>query len=341
MTRVLFDYDSIKYAVGYACEERHIVCSHVNNGGQLRFANRTEFYGANRKGGWLAEFNAERDSPHSIEEYTIEDVQTLKQFTSVKAILDAKVKGIVKHLQGKEYYGYIGRGRVFRHDIATIMEYKGNRNNLKPLAINMIEELLFEHHNAKLATDNLEADDWLSIDSFTAFKEWNKTKSQKDRLIVVANDKDALQTEGHLFNPDKMVLPMTIKGFGNLEWKEDMSKPTLTGKGRMWLYSQLVGGDQIDNWKPSFLSGKRWGDVATYKVLAGCKNDKEALQAIVDTYKAWYPNPVEYISWDGKPMVKDWLEIADENWQMGYMKRWVGDDTMFSKVIEKLGVKYE
>ena len=341
MTRVLFDYDSIKYAVGYACEERHIICSNVNNGGQLRFANRTEFYGANRKGGWLAEFNAERDSPHSIDEYTIEDVQTLKQFTSVKAILDAKVKGIVKHLQGKEYYGYIGRGEVFRHKVATIMQYKGNRNNLKPLAINMIEELLFEHHNAKLATDNLESDDWLSIDSFTAFKEWNKTKSQKDRLIVVANDKDALQTEGHLFNPDKMVLPMTIKGFGNLEWKEDMSKPTLTGKGRMWLYSQLVGGDQIDNWKPSFLSGKRWGDVATYKVLAGCKTDKEALQAIVDTYKLWYPKPVEYISWDGKPMVKNWLEIADENWQMGYMKRWVGDDTMFSKVIDKLGVQYE
>jgi hypothetical protein len=38
-------------------------------------------------------------------------------------------------------------------------------------------------------------------------------------------------------------------------------------------------------------------------------------------------------------MVKNWLEIADENWQMGYMKRWVGDDTMFSKVIEKLGLK--
>ena len=198
MTRLCFDYDSIKYAVGFAAEERHIICTHVNNGGQLRFANRTEFYGGNKKGGWLAEFNAERDSPHSIEEYTIEDVQTLKQFTSIKAMVDTKVNGIVKHLQGKEYYGYIGRGEVFRHKVATIMQYKGNRNNLKPLAINMIEDLLFKHHNARLATDNLESDDWLSIDSFSAFKEWNKTKSLKDRLIVVANDKDALQTEGHL-----------------------------------------------------------------------------------------------------------------------------------------------
>lgn len=338
MTRLCFDYDSIKYAIGFACEERHIVCTHKNNGGQLRFANRTEFYGGNKKGGWLAEFNAERDSPHAVDEYDIQDIQTLKQDTSVKNMLDTKIKGIVKHLQGKEYYGYIGRGRVFRHDVATIMEYKGNRNNLKPLVINMIEDLLFKHHSAKLATDNLESDDWLSIDSFTAFKEWNKTKSLKDRLIVVASDKDHLQVEGHLFNPDKMILPMTIKGLGKLEWKESTSKPTLTGHGRMWLYSQLVGGDQIDNWKPSFLSGKRWGDVATYKVLAGCKTDKEALQAIVDTYKSWYPKPVEYISWDGKPMVKNWLEIADENWQMGYMKRWVGDTTMFSNIIKGMEI---
>ncbi len=338
MTRLCFDYDSIKYAIGFACEERHIVCTHKNNGGQLRFANRTEFYGGNKKGGWLAEFNAERDSPHAVDEYDIQDIQTLKQDTSVKNMLDTKIKGIVKHLQGKEYYGYIGRGRVFRHDVATIMEYKGNRNNLKPLAINMIEDLLFKHHSAKLATDNLESDDWLSIDSFTAFKEWNKTKSLKDRLIVVASDKDHLQVEGHLFNPDKMILPMTIKGLGKLEWKESTSKPTLTGHGRMWLYSQLVGGDQIDNWKPSFLSGKRWGDVATYKVLAGCKTDKEALQAIVDTYKSWYPKPVEYISWDGKPMVKNWLEIADENWQMGYMKRWIGDTTMFSNIIKGMEI---
>ena len=300
MTRLCFDYDSIKYAIGFACEERHIVCTHKNNGGQLRFANRTEFYGGNKKGGWLAEFNAERDSPHAVDEYDIQDIQTLKQDTSVKNMLDTKIKGVVKHLQARDYYGYIGRGKVFRHEIATIMQYKGNRNNLKPLAINTIEELLFEHHNAKLATDNLESDDWLSIDSFTAFKEWNKTKSLKDRLICVTPDKDHLQVEGHLFNADKMVLPMTIKGFGNLEWKEDMSK-----------------------------------------VLAGCMNDKEALQAIVDTYKSWYPKHVEYISWDGKPMVKNWLEIADENWQMGYMKRWVGDDTMFSKVIDKLGVQYD
>ena len=338
MTRLCFDYDSIKYAIGFACEERHIVCTHKNNGGQLRFANRTEFYGGNKKGGWLAEFNAERDSPHAVDEYDIQDIQTLKQDTSVKNMLDTKIKGVVKHLQARDYYGYIGRGKVFRHEIATIMQYKGNRNNLKPLAINTIEELLFEHHNAKLATDNLEADDWLSIDSFTAFKEWNKTKSLKDRLIVVANDKDHLQVEGHLFNPDKMILPMTIKGLGKLEWKESTSKPTLTGYGRMWLYSQIICGDQIDNWKPSFLSGKRWGDVATYKVLAGCKNDKEALQAIVDTYKSWYPKPVEYVSWDGKPMVKNWLEIADENWQMGYMKRWVGDTTMFSNIIKGMEI---
>ena len=46
-------------------------------------------------------------------------------------------------------------------------------------------EMLLERFNAKIATDNLEADDWLAIDSYTAWKDWVKTRHQKDRLIVV------------------------------------------------------------------------------------------------------------------------------------------------------------
>ena len=107
----------------------------------------------------------------------------------------------------------------------------------------------------------------------------------------------------------------------------------------MWLYSQIILGDQADCYKPSALTKARFGDVACYKLLAGCKSDVEALTAVVAQYKAWYPNPVTYTSWDGKEMTKDWLGIADEMWQLAYMKRWVGDDTMFSKVIEELGVE--
>lgn len=109
----------------------------------------------------------------------------------------------------------------------------------------------------------------------------------------------------------------------------------------MWLYAQIVNGDAADNYKPSALTKARFGDVACYKLLAGCKTDVEALTAVVEQYKAWYPSPVTYTSWDGKEMTKDWLGIAEEMWQLAYMKRWVGDDTMFSKVIDKLGVKYE
>ena len=70
---------------------------------------------------------------------------------------------IVKHLQAKDIYGYLGRGKVFRHDIAKIQPYKGGRSSLKPVNLQLIEEMLLERFNAKIATDNLEADDWQAI----------------------------------------------------------------------------------------------------------------------------------------------------------------------------------
>jgi hypothetical protein len=339
MTRVCFDFDCIKYTVGYASESRSVIATNKSTGNSLTLKNRSSLKEH------LEAFNINRESPLLITEFDIQDVQEAMSADVVSKILTNTVTNIVKHLHAKECYGYIGRGKVFRHDIAKIKEYKGGRLSLKPINLPLIEEMLLERFNGKIATDNLESDDWLSIDSHTAWKDWSKTKHHKDRLIVVTTDKDALQCCGsHLFNPDKMKLPFTIKNeLGEVSLREDTKAKTLTGYGRKFLYAQMLLGDNVDNYSPTALVDKdnpykRFGDVSCHTLLDGLVTDKECLEAVIERYKLWYPTPVSFKSHDGETYHYDWLNVANEMWQLARMKRWVGDDISFSDVLNKFGI---
>ena len=156
MSRLCFDFDTVKYAVGFSSENRYIIATYKITGNSLTLKNRTVLKDH------LEVFNMNRDSPLLITEFDIQDVQEPMNADVVSKILNNTITNIVKHLQAKEYYGYFGRGKVFRHDIAKIQPYKGGRSSLKPINLPLIEEMLLERFNAKIATDNLEADDWLS-----------------------------------------------------------------------------------------------------------------------------------------------------------------------------------
>lgn len=337
--RVCFDYDVVKYQVGYASENRSIQVVHRTTGDELTFANRTEFYGRNKKGGWLADVNSKRTSPFSLDEFTIQDVQVMKPFKLVEDILNAKINSVLKHLGTKDFYGWLGDGKVFRHAEATILPYKGERATLKPLALARISEMLLTNsrYKGKLAMDSLEADDHLAMDSWEAFKVWSKTKHTRDRLVVVTVDKDARGCTGHLFNPDEMKLPLTIQGFGKLYWKDNTASLILSGHGRVWLLAQMLMGDNVDNIDPTHLAGiDGYGPATVFKALQGCKDDKQALEVVVNTYKQWYPAPVAYTSFNGNMYTKDWLGVAEEMWMLLRMRRWKDDNLSFKDVLENL-----
>lgn len=340
MSKLCFDYDTIKYVVGFASEHRYILATNKITGNTLTLKNRTALKEH------LEAFNINRESPLLITEFDIQDVQEPMSADVVSKILNNTITNIVKHLHAKEYYGYIGRGKVFRHDVAKMKEYKGGRSSLKPVNLPLIEEMLLERFNAKIATDNLEADDWLSIDSYAAWREWSKTRHQKDRLIVVTEDKDALQVCGsHLFNPTKMTLPFTIKNeLGEVSLREDTKAKTITGWGRKFLYSQLLLGDSVDNYSPTALVAKdnphkRFGDVACFNLLNKLNTDEECLKAIVEQYKKWYNIPVTFTSHNGEEYTYSWLDVVNEIWQLARMKRWLGDDISFSDVLNKFGIE--
>jgi hypothetical protein len=114
----------------------------------------------------------------------------------------------------------------------------------------------------------------------------------------------------------------------------------IKGKGRAFLYYQIVFGDPVDAYKPCELAKAKFGEIGAYELLKGATNDKEALEAIVRQYKVWYPEPVTYRCWKGELHTKNWLEIMQMYADCAFMRRYEGDRLDMGKLLTKLGVEH-
>ena len=114
----------------------------------------------------------------------------------------------------------------------------------------------------------------------------------------------------------------------------------LRGYGRLWLFSQWVKGDVVDCFKPCEVAGKKFGDVGCYNLLAHCKTDKEAVQAVYNQYKAWYGvEPIKYTAWDGSEQEKTLIEFMDMYAACCHMLRFEGDVFDTKKLLDKLEIE--
>jgi len=340
MTKLLFDYDPILFAAACVSEQRSIKVVHDQSGDELEFKTRTEFYGHHKtkSGGYLAELNKGLDSPRQVQEFTITDVQTALPFIHAKSIVDSMIKGTCETLGTRNYYGYTGKGKVFRHDLATILEYKGNRKNLlTPVHLQELKEYIQHRHNCFLI-EKIEVDDAVSGDSFAAYKKWSKTKSNSDKLITVQREKDYLQCTGHLYNSDVSFEVQSHEGFGWLELNE---KGNVKGRGRMWLYHQCLSCDDSDNYAANSASALKWGEKSSYKLLKDCKTDKEAFEAVVKGYKTLYPSAKVIKGWRGDDIEIDWLYCMTENFNLAKLLRTRDEQpTVIKDVLDKLKIEY-
>lgn len=328
MADIVWDYDYIKYSIGSIAEERSIKAIHKQSGDEYTFDTRTDFYGhwKNKNSGWLAEDNAKRLTPRAADEFDIVDVQTPKPLKLATRAVDQHIEGICERIGTNDYYGYIGKGDSWRVEASTIMKYKGQReNNLRPIHLEAIEQHLIKKHGAEIIRE-VEADDQVIIDSY-----------KNKKLIVIGVDKDYYGCEINLFNPDKMVKPQTIKGFGELRIGSDK---TVRGHGRIWLYHQVMAGDSSDNYKANSASAIKWGDKSSYALLHKCSNDKQAFEALVEGYKLLYPTPTEITGWRGNKFDINWLYVMQENFTMAHMLRHENDKFVVKSVLDKLKVEY-
>jgi hypothetical protein len=347
MTRLVFDYDPILYECGFIGEERHVKVVHRESGDTHDFPNRTAFYGHHKKkaGGWLAEWNAGKseEKKRGAEEFDYFDVQVPQPISRSINTMKSIIQGLKEVCGANSYYGYSGKGDSFRLGLSTVVKYKGNRDNaLRPVHLDELKQYLIKHHACKLV-QNIEADDACSIDVYTAYRKWMKTKSDDDKLILAYVDKDYLQVDGHIYNTNKQDGIDTHHGFGYLNIVERTTasgKPVkeVKGRGRMWLYQQVLDGDSADNYFANSATTMKWGEMSAYNLLSTAKNDKEAFEALVKGYKTLYPAPKKITGWRGDEIEIDWLYMLQENFTMAFMLRKLGDKIDVKATLEKLGI---
>lgn len=339
MARIVFDYDPLIYKAGFVGEERSVKIVHRESGDDYEFPNRTAFWGHHKKkaGGWLAEFNAGRKTPRLPEEFDVTDVQTPKSMSVAINKLQSDIKAYQEVTKVDSYYGYSGKGASFREELSTVIRYKGNRENaLRPVLLDELKDYIVKHHACKIVT-GIEADDACTIDSYTAWQKWKKSKSDKDKLILVYEDKDYLQSATHLHHVDARGEIDSYDGFGKLYINE---KGDVKGRGRLWLYQQVLDGDSADNYFANSATTMKWGQMAAYNLLKDCKNDKEAFEALMKGYRTLYPSPKKIVGWRGDTIEIDAFYMLNENFQMARMLRWNDDNVVLKDVFEKLGVEY-
>lgn len=339
MTRLCFDYDPLLYMAGSIGETRSVRIVHRESGDEYEFPSRTAFWGhwKTKKAGWLAEFNKGRKTPRLPEEFDTFDVQVPEPIERCMHTIKRTIEACKEAVGAKSYYGYTGKGTVFREDVSTVVKYKGNRDNaLRPVHLDALKDYLVKSHAAKIIT-GIEADDACSIDSHEAWAKWAKSNGDEHKLVLAGVDKDYLQCNAHLLHPFELSAVDSYAGFGYLK---DTGKAGIKGRGRLWLYQQVMNGDDADNYFANSASTMKWGEKSAYNILKDARNDKEAFEALVKGYKTLYPQPKKITGWRGDEIEVDWLYMLQENMTLAFMLRKKDDKIDVKTTLDKLKVSY-
>lgn len=337
MTKLCFDFDFIIFEAVSVAEEKFITATHTPSNQVMEFDNVTQLWGHHKKkiGGWIGSQNelagsdyykstdftvvpGQRLRPFKIKGTDGEPDSFISPFDGAKKILNDKIRAIMAKTMADSYFGYTGRGEVFRHELATLLPYKGNRNDLlTPLLLGEMKQYVIDNHNCELV-EGIEADDACSIATIKGYKEWKDNDRQDDfKVIQVAIDKDAKQTEGWHFNPNKDSGPRLVEGFGKL-WLNAKGEPD--GDGRIWLYWQILHGDSTDGYKANCFSEKAYAGDGAYNDLVNCKTDKEAWAKMVEVFKWLYPEKKVVEGCKGSLKI-DWIHVLQEMTDMAFMLR--------------------
>lgn len=323
----VIDGDELAYRVAAACETRSITAVlkadvSVNH----TCATRTMFKE-------LLKDTERNPEGYSFEDFYISDQQKTEPLEFALNTIKQSIKSILNACGTSKYEIYLSGVNNFRDKLPLPVQYKSSRKaNIRPLLLSDVRDYLVKHHRAVIV-DNFEVDDKLIM----------RCNDKTCTHIAVTQDKDARGCEGiTLYNPvkDKMEY---IKGLGDLYLND---RGDVKGEGFKWLCFQWILGDATDTYKPCDLAtadGKKvkFGEKSAYKLLVGCKTSKECVQAVHDQYKLWYPEPFQYIAWDGEEVVADYLSMMQLYLDCCRMLRFEGDIVNVKDVLTKLGVKYD
>lgn len=333
MTSLVIDGDYIKYMIASAGEKRSVDVIHTPSGKKKNFDNRTSFYGhwKKKEGGWLADVNLSRmqqgKKPFEVSEFEFVDKQEAEPLEFVLSSVKNHINNITKHLNVKDYQVYIGKGDSWRVEASTIFKYKSSRAaTVKPVHLEEVEKYLITYHGAKIIR-GIECDDRCVIDC-----------TEDPSKILVGIEKDYFGCNVNYYIHGQMQEPRQISGFGKLYLND---KGEVKGHGYVWWLFQVMYGDDSDEYWANSACDTKWGEKSAYKLLADCKNEKEAWNAVITGYKKLYPEPKMFTGWRGNTFEIDWKYVLNENCVMSRMM--TREDYKFNleEELDKYGVKQQ
>lgn len=337
---LILDADSIAYKAAAANEAKSVQITHKETKEVWTFDNRTT---------WRATLTPEDNE----EDYIVEDQQDPRHITYAQTLVRDMIKGYKSKAKVQNAEIYISGDGNFRDEIPLPAahvamsgkyagksvyggRYKSNRDDtIRPVQLKALRQWMINELGA-IPVNGMEVDDMSSIRAYTGAKE-------KRKVVQVTEDKDALGCTGWLYNPAKDTEPRYISGFGELH----RDKKGVKGTGRLWFYYQTLYGDAVDGYHGVDLAkiiadkqgwSLQFGEVAAYKLLVDCKDDRQALKAVYDVYKSWYPEPVTYTAHDGKEYTKDACDIMQMYVDCAHMRRWEDDRIDCRAMLTKVGV---
>lgn len=307
------DFDMALFRAAYAAEDT--VYRFVRANGEVV----KEFSSASSSKQWLEEVSIFGVCPETSYSgsgddltrevcYTLHDVK--KAYKAFDKLIDEH-KGMTGCESNLFYVSKASGTPNFRHKIATLQPYKGNRQGRKPAALEAVRKHAYTHPDVKVPRGSIEVDDRVMA----------MARKAGERGLVVAGDKDVLQASGcwvlHLDNHESPVWsdPASVGCLYNKDGKAD-------GLGWLWLLHQCIVGDSADN----YAGVKGCGPKVSLEVLSKYSHHPieriiEPITAVATLYHDVYGDNYTYFNHQTQQEhTASWRDILIEMMHLAYMR---------------------
>lgn len=317
----IYDADILAFRASAAVDTRSVEVTHVKSNKQKVFKTRTEFKDSLKLKG--KEFNKD--------DWVFTERQSSEPLENALSIIKKMIERINEDTWCDEYIVAISGKNNFRDTLPLPSKYKGSREGLmRPTWLKECKHYLWKNHPSIVA-DGEESDDVIVYKGYEYL----------DRGYIVnlcGIDKDSFGYSGLNFYDFTQEIPQAIliPDFGYLEVND---KSKVKGQGFLWLCFQWLRGDQTDDFCPYELANIKFGDKAAYNLLKDCLSKPEAIQVVLDQYKKWYPDVVEFKAHDGTEQKMDYFQLAQLYFKCSKMKETQDDDLDLMKFLNRYGVE--
>ena len=313
---IVVDADAIVYRISAACEKRSVEA--VIEGKKLKFKTKTKL--------------KEHCNSIGVDFTTVdfEEKVKIEPVENAYHTLKKTVAKIYRELNATHVIFFLGGSYNFRTDLKLPSKYKSNRKTTRrPEHLQACREYLNKNYDTYLVS-GIEADD--CVQGITEYI----VNRKRAYACAYQLDKDfeTSLTKNRYYHLGRDEIVELSGGLGSLK----LSKNTVKGEGLMWLCFQIFLGDPSDGYSPKKFFSRIYGEKSYFKDFKDCRTEKELLLLWVEKWRELVGEEVEYIAWDGTPMKKSWLELANLYMQCAYMRHSPEDDTTFKSLLYRYGI---